>query len=232
MRETDLYAPVKAYLQKLGYAVHGEVLDCDMTATRGEDLVVVELKTGANMTLLVQATDRQRITDAVYVAIPAPRRHQRRQWRGVQVVLRMLELGLIVVHFGPRGPRAEVVFDPKPYQRKKHSRRRRALLAELDQRSGDYNVGGSSGTPLVTSDKTGRVLADNHYGWFTRVARGVYALTDQGRADLERHPELCALYRVELSDQAASRSAVCSASKRSDRTRSGRTLVGRALKSG
>jgi hypothetical protein len=30
-----------------------------------------------------------------------------------------------------------------------------------------------------------RLMADNHYGWFTRVATGIYTLTEQGRAALD-----------------------------------------------
>jgi len=29
-----------------------------------------------------------------------------------------------------------------------------------------------------------RIMADNHYGWFDRVARGVYELSDHGRRGL------------------------------------------------
>jgi len=223
MLETDLYAPVKSYLERGGYSVRAEVLGCDVTATRGDDLVVVELKKSANLTLLIQATDRQRITDSVYVAVPAPRPRQRRQWRGVRRVLRMLELGLLIVHFDGARTRVECIFDPGPYQRRKRSRRTRAIVDEIGKRSGDFNVGGSVGKPLVTGyresaiqiacsllrigpaspasiralgapAKTGRILLDNHYGWFRRVQRGVYALTEQGRADLSRYPELCARF--------------------------------------
>ena len=28
------------------------------------------------------------------------------------------------------------------------------------------------------------MMRDDHYGWFYRVERGIYALTDKGRADL------------------------------------------------
>jgi hypothetical protein len=28
------------------------------------------------------------------------------------------------------------------------------------------------------------ILRDDHYGWFQRVERGIYALTDKGRAEL------------------------------------------------
>ena len=30
-----------------------------------------------------------------------------------------------------------------------------------------------------------RLMADNHYGWFLRVEKGIYDLTDTGRSALE-----------------------------------------------
>lgn len=35
-----------------------------------------------------------------------------------------------------------------------------------------------------------KILLDNVYGWFERVDRGVYALTEQGRLALQRWPQL------------------------------------------
>lgn len=49
MKETDLYPPVKRYLEGPGYTVKGEVDDCDVVAVRrGEEPVVVELKLTLN----------------------------------------------------------------------------------------------------------------------------------------------------------------------------------------
>ena len=35
--ETTLYAPVKRYLERLGFTVKGEVCGCDLVALRGEE---------------------------------------------------------------------------------------------------------------------------------------------------------------------------------------------------
>ena len=195
MLETELSAPVKAYLESHGYQVNCEVKDCDIVATRGDDLIIVELKTSVNLTLLVQATKRQSISDSVYVAVPAPTKRNR-QWRGTLTVLKRLEVGLLLVEEGAMGMVVSKQFDPIPYQRKKNTRSRRALLTEVADRSGDYNVGGSTKTTLMTAyrenailiacclSKLGpsspKILSANHYGWFQRVEKGVYELTDQG----------------------------------------------------
>jgi hypothetical protein len=83
------------------------------------------------------------------------------------------------------------------------------LLAEFERREGDPNIGGSKSRPLVTAYRqdalrldralaeTGpvplaklrtasgvanaaRILQRNVYGWFVRVGRGIYALSEGG----------------------------------------------------
>ena len=45
LRETDLYPPIKCFLEGQGYEVKGEVGDCDVVAVRdGDEPVLVELK--------------------------------------------------------------------------------------------------------------------------------------------------------------------------------------------
>jgi hypothetical protein len=39
------------------------------------------------------------------------------------------------------------------------------------------------------------ILSINVYGWFSRVARGLYALTPKGRTALAQYPELVRHYR-------------------------------------
>jgi hypothetical protein len=220
LRETDLYAPVRDFLAAQGYTVRGEVGGCDVTAVKGDDLIVIELKRDFSTSLLVQATQRQRIADSVYVALPRPpSREMRRRWRGLRHLLRRLEIGLIFVSFSPAGPFVEVVFHPLPYDRKRDTRARRAILREIAGRSGEYNQGGSTRRKLLTAyresalfiatclddrgplapralramgggPKTLSILASNFYGWFERVEHGVYALKPEGRAALAEYPDL------------------------------------------
>ena len=218
MLETDLFEPIRSYLERHGYAVNAEVKDCDVTATKGDELVIVELKKGANMQLLIQATDRLRITDSVYVAIPSVKGNSK-HWRGIKRVLRSLELGLMTVTVGPLGSRVTKLFDPLPYKRKKSGQRRHSVITEIAERSNEYNTGGSVGIKLVTAyrehaillatylerlgnstpkslrdlgtgAKTTSILYSNHYGWFQRLDRGVYAITDQGMQDIRLYTEL------------------------------------------
>ena len=38
MRESDLYPPIRAFLEDAGYLVRSEVKDCDVTATKDDEL--------------------------------------------------------------------------------------------------------------------------------------------------------------------------------------------------
>jgi hypothetical protein len=212
MRETDLYPPVKAFLEGQGYEVKAEVGPADVVACRGdEDPVVVELKTGFSLTLVHQAMARQAITDAVYIAAP---RGKGRPFLGalknMTTLCRRLGLGLITVRMDDA--LVEVHCDPAPFRPRQSKGKRERLLREFARRDGDPNTGGTRGGIVtayrqdavrcaehlaaagptkgaVVAKATGvvratRMMADNHYGWFERVDTGVYGLTDAGRAAL------------------------------------------------
>lgn len=228
IKETDLYRPVRDYLIAQGYTVRAEVHDCDVTATKDGELIVIELKRAFNLDLLLQATARQRAADSVYVAIPRPASLARRTgWQSMKHVLRRLELGLILVALDTPKPSIEIVFHPLPYERKKNRGKKRAILHEISQRSGDFNEGGSNRRALMTAyreaavriacyletlgpmapralrelgtgAKTLSILASNYYGWFERVERGVYAVKASAAAELVNYPELVQRFRDEL----------------------------------
>lgn len=211
--ETELYPPIKAFLTAQGYEVKAEVGAADVVACRGgEDPVIVELKTGFTLGLFHQAIARQAITDAVYVAVPrmAGRRFQQALKNNLKLA-RRLGLGLITVRLSDA--LVEVHLDPGPFSPRKSKPRKDRLLREFARRVGDPNTGGSTRVRLVTAYRqdalrcathlnangpsrgaevaraTGvaqatRLMADDHYGWFERVERGVYALTPKGAAAL------------------------------------------------
>jgi len=227
LRESDLYPPLRAHLEALGYTVRAEVKGCDVAAIKDGELVVIELKRALNVSLLVQGVERQRATDSVYVAIPRPKGSAwSRQWRGVRRLLRRLELGLIFIAPRSRIRKVEIVLHPEPYARRKQTKMRRAMIDEMAGRSGDYNTGGSTRRKLVpayrenalriahllgaqgamstralraagTGPRTTAILYDDVYGWFRRVGLGVYELTDKGRAGLADYAGLVSTFAVE-----------------------------------
>ena len=230
LRETDLYPPVKRLLEEQGYEVKSEIGAADVVALReGDDPVVVELKTGFALSLFHQAIERQRVTDAVYVAVPlGPGRAFRQALRRNLTLCRRLGLGLITVR-GADGL-VEIHCDPAPYRPRRSKARRGRLLREFARRVGDPNSGGATRRGLMTAyrqdalrclrllhdqgptkasevakgtgvEKARRLMADDHYGWFERLRPGIYALSPKGAAAVATYAEaIAALEGPDASD--------------------------------
>ncbi len=156
IHETDLYEPIRNFLLKQGFSVKSEVKHCDITAVKGDELVIIELKCSMNLELIMQAALRQRMSDLVYVAVPKPKGGMRSsRWRRINHLLKRLELGLITVSFARNGIEVKVVFQPSPFNgekgRKVDKSKKKGLMNEFDGRTGDFNTGGSNKTKLVTA---------------------------------------------------------------------------------
>jgi len=154
MRETDLYEPLKSYFVAQGYEVKSEITDCDLVAVRrDEPPVIVELKLRLSLALVIQGTDRQAMTDAVYIAVLASKSPRwRGQLRDGVRLCRRLGLGLITVRFGVKEDAfVEVHADPAPYRPRKSPPRKALLLREFARRVGDPNTGGQTRRAVVTA---------------------------------------------------------------------------------
>ena len=159
--ESDLYGPVRDYLEQLGYEVKGEVKDCDIAALRDGELIVVELKRGFTLELIYQAMDRQRVADGVYVAVPLPRRgYMSPHMQEMKSLCRRLELGLIFVGFTSRGvPQIDVAVHPKEASAPRRDQKRRlAVIREHEARTGSVNTGGVSRKKILTVYKEQALL--------------------------------------------------------------------------
>ncbi|MDR7078108.1 hypothetical protein J2Y03_003158 [Neobacillus niacini] len=109
--------------------------------------------------------------------------------------------------------------------------RREAILKEISGRSADFNVGGSTRTKIMTAykenciqiasflnimgplspkaliqmgtgDKTPSILTKNYYGWFERIKRGTYIISEKGKLEVQEYQELINYYlqKLELSN--------------------------------
>lgn len=226
--ETDLYEPVQNYFYSQGYEVQAEVNDCDVVAYKDDSLIIVELKLNLNITLLMQAANRQKFTPDVYIAIPRPKTSlRRRRWRDLVHLIRRLELGLILVSFQGRIPSLDIVHEPTKFDRKRSMQQgkkaRDKILKEARSRRSNKNIGGSNNITMMTAykeisiqiafyldylgpmsakqlqeistgEKTYGILYNNYYKWFNRVGRGVYELSDFGRKEYKKYPEIIKLY--------------------------------------
>ena len=209
MAETDLYLPIKAFMEKLGYLVKGEVNNCDLLGVReGEPpvLVVCEMKLSFNLELVLQGVDRAAACDEVWLAARLSKSAKGREHDSrYHNLCRRLGFGLLGV--SAHGS-VEVIVAPFAATPRRDPKRRSRLLAEHRQRIGDQNRGGSNRQPIMTVyrqdcitcakamlegpttpkhlktlvARAPSILRRNVYGWFKNEARGIYGLTDLGRA--------------------------------------------------
>jgi hypothetical protein len=153
--ETDLYPPLKAWLETQGYIVRGEVGRCDIAAEKDGELIVVELKLKPSLVLLSQAAERQEYADGVYIALPTtPERPNPPAGRGLRRLLRRLGIGLVLVRFLKTRIRVEVAMHPGPHEGVPRRRpgRKAALIREIAGRDLDLTPGGGAGgTQKVTA---------------------------------------------------------------------------------
>ncbi|MEP2846320.1 MAG: DUF2161 family putative PD-(D/E)XK-type phosphodiesterase [Alphaproteobacteria bacterium] len=208
-RETDLYPPIKAFLEDQGYVVKAEVGAADVVAVRGaEPPVVVELKLGFSLALFHQCLARLKVSDDVYLAVARqPGKRFAKAVKDNVTLARLLGLGLITVRLSDG--LVEVHCDPGPYAPRKNAKRAAVLLREFARRQGDPNDGGQTRAGLVTAYRqdalkiavylfeagaskgahvaraTGvsaatRMMRVDHYGWFEKVDKGIYGLTPTG----------------------------------------------------
>jgi hypothetical protein len=222
MRETELYAPVKAFLEAQGYKVKSEVKGCDVVAVReGAEPVIVELKLQLSLALLLQGVDRQQISDHVYVCVPSGKGVRwATQIKDAVRLCRRLGLGLLSLHNGA----VLAHIDPGPYAPRKFKRRKDLLLREFQNRVGDPNTGGQVKRKIITAyrqdalriamylseagtikpafardtlgvSKAAAILQADYYGWFERVERGIYGLRPLGTEALKQYADVVALLK-------------------------------------
>lgn len=145
--ETDLFYPVKEYLEQNGYSVNAEVASCDIVASKDNEVTVIELKTSFSLALVFQVVERLRITDSVYAAFPAPPdRDYPKNIKKIMMLLRRLEVGLIIVHILKHRTRVELVFHPGEYEKRKNRKKQLSIIREVAGRKIDKNIGGSRST--------------------------------------------------------------------------------------
>lgn len=214
--ETSLYLPVKRFLEKLGFTVKGEIGGCDLVALSGDDpplVVVGELKLTFNLELILQAVDRAGACDEIWIAAKLSARGKGRESDArYRNLCRRLGFGMLGV---TGAGEVEVLVKPPTTAPRRNPKKRSRLVTEHNRRKGDPVMGGSTRAPIMTAYRqqalacasalangprrvrdlrvdipdAGKILLHNVYGWFDRAERGIYVLTDAGRAALQRWPQ-------------------------------------------
>ena len=213
MKESDLYLPLKQYLESQNYEVKGEVCDCDVVAVRNEEApVIIELKLTLNLDVLLQGVDRLALSSLIYIGIPHDTKSFKKKRKLAIKLLKMLGFGLILIN--AKSNKVEVLLDPCEYKPRKVKQKKERLLGEFQSRMGDPNLGGmASKKGVLTSyrqkalkialylekneavkasvlsqeleePKARDVMYKNFYGWFDRVGSGMYALSNKGKDEI------------------------------------------------
>jgi hypothetical protein len=170
------------------------------------------LKLSFNLELILQAVDRAAICDEVWLAAPLSDRGKGRENDArFRNLCRRLGFGMLAV---TKSGDVEVIVSPTSLQRRDPKKRSR-LVTEHRRRKGDPALGGSTRAPIMTAYRqqalacamalsegprrvrdlkpeipdAPKILLHNVYGWFDRAERGIYLLTEAGRAALERWPQ-------------------------------------------
>jgi hypothetical protein len=214
--ETALYLPVKRHLENLGFTVKGEIGGCDLVALNGDDppvVVIGELKLSFNLELILQGVERAGACDEVWLAARLSMRGKGRESDArYRNLCRRLGFGMLGVT--DRGG-VEVLVAPSSVSPRRNPKKRSRLVTEHRRRKGDPVAGGTTRTPIMTAYRqqalncaaamaagprrvrdlkpenpdAGKILLHNVYGWFDRIERGTYSLTNAGHTALKRWPQ-------------------------------------------
>jgi hypothetical protein len=171
-------------------------------------MIIGELKLTFTLDLVLQAVDRSAACDEVWLAVRASRRGRGREHDGrVKKLCRLLGFGLLAV---TATNKVEVIVEPVAWRPRRDARRRSAIVTEHRRRQGDPAVGGTTRRPIMTAYRqqalscaaalahaparprdlkqampdAPKILLRNVYGWFARLERGLYTLSEPGRAAL------------------------------------------------
>jgi hypothetical protein len=216
-KESDLYEPIKRFFTTRGFTVRGEVLNCDLVAIDNEDTVhIVEMKISCNLTVILQAIARLSTANFVYVAIPQPSKRQQPHWRELLKLCELTGIGLLTVTFVRDGAFVTEQVTPQHSETRTNRKKRAALVRETKARIGDHNIGGTNKVKRMTAyrqlallcltelqrtgplspkqlrvallqEKVPAIMRDNVYGWFVRIQKGLYGLSDEGLLALDEY---------------------------------------------
>lgn len=143
MKESDLYPPLKQFLESQQYEVKAEIKNCDVVAIReNEEPVIVELKLSLNLDVVLQAVERLSISSKVYIGIPFQTKSVKKKKKKILKLMKMLGIGLILIETKRSKNNVTVLLDPTEYTPRTLKHKKERLLGEFTKRVGDPNLGG------------------------------------------------------------------------------------------
>lgn len=223
LKEIDMYDCIKDFFEAEGYNVKAEVKDCDIVCKKEDSLVIVELKLKFSLKLIYQAMDRQALTTEVYIAVLKPKRaFYGKEWHRMLKLVKSLCLGLILVD---NNKNIEFVCHPSAdYTRKLNSKKKIVLNKEFDNRKTSINKGGTRGKTMTVYKEKSLLIIDyiknselyapkdinsalsiknasvilnqNHYGWYEKIAKGSYKISEKGLTALVEYSEVIDMIKL------------------------------------
>lgn len=212
MIETDLFKPVRNLFLEQGFEVQGEILAADVFAVKDQMIVIVELKLNITLKLIYQATERQKVTPLVYIAVPKRiiQSHTKTHAQFIPL-LKRLGLGLIEVS----NNQATIVFDPThEYAIKQKTHKKNMMMREFNARDQYQTLGGTKGKKMTAYrekvieiakalyelkeaslqlikdytriEKSAAILRNNYDQWFEKNEKGLYQLSPLGYEEMEK----------------------------------------------
>ena len=215
MEEKDLFLPIKSLLENQGFMIKGEVNDIDILAVKDDFMLAVELKTKISLKLIYQAIERFKICEKVYLGVPieAIKSHQKNM-KSLILLLKRLGIGLIVIKKAQAEVYLDALEYDVKKSKERNKQKKIKALNEFKLRENTKVLGGTKGTrmtyyreqviqiakvlklqqtaspKLIRSEthieKTSSVLQKNYYGWFKRINRGQYQLSEIGMNELKK----------------------------------------------
>lgn len=219
LKETQMYPPLKAFLEDEGYLVRAEVEGIDVMAKKDDEVLIVEMKTGFSLKLVYQCIERLKITPNVYAYVPLEKGGRwPLAYKRMCALLKRLGCGLFTLDSRPGQMIVCHEFGPGPFKVRTNYRKRKSALKEFDGREQDLNAAGSTREPIFTVYKhkalrvarflqengdssladiaegcgeksVSAILQNNFHYWFERVSRGVYRTTPEFERFLSTHQD-------------------------------------------
>ena len=163
MKETDLFPPLKTWLESAGYEVFAEVQSgqggtrADIVAIQKPIITIVEMKVTLSLDLIGQAVRWKRLANYVFVAVP--RSHKRSTSDYACQLLRQEGIGLLEVD----GPNVYKKFAPK-FNRRISNQMRDTLVEQHTDLPGGHAGGGYVTPYKLTIDRVKKYL-ENESRW-------------------------------------------------------------------
>lgn len=210
MSETDLYQPILNLLLDHGYHIKAEINHIDIFGIKDNQTIAVEMKNTISLKLIYQAVDRLQIADQVYIAVPEQAiKSHKQQMKYLNLLLKKLNIGLISVS----GDKAYILYErDQLIKPPKRNVRQRKTLHEFNQRENHINIGGTKDKKVTAYkekviriahmlekmkksspnqlkaytgiNQTSEILRNNFDGWFEKIDRGIYQLSDKGQKEI------------------------------------------------